>query len=179
MSDNIIKINSRTTAYRYCSLRKHEFWSSKANSRLRFTLPPIILADLLGNTGLLKRVQKVMVCCLWFVSVVFRSVLWVSVFQGSLLVIVMMLTAAKNVIMKAAFELQISVYSPIPKCICRLPFNLTGLQVKKFLRNISLRFRHLRTKSLEILLWPKPDVNIPNIFDRFHPWTSDFQILMK
>ena len=73
-------------------------------------------------------------------------------FQGSLLVIVMMLTAAKNVIMKAAFELQSSVYSPIPKCICCLPFNLTGLQVKKFLRNIFLRFRHLRTKSLEVLL---------------------------
>ena len=46
--------------------------------------------------------------CLWFVIGGFRSVLWVSVFQGSLLV---------------------------------------------------------------ILLWPKPDVNIPNIFDRFHPWT--------
>ena len=29
------------------------------------------------------------------------------------------------------------------------------------------------------LLWPKPDVNIPNIFDRFHPWTSDFQISMR
>ena len=25
---------------------------------------------------------------------------------------------------------------------------------------------------LAILLWPKPDVNIPNIFDRFHPWTG-------
>ena len=54
--------------------------------------------------------------CLWFVIGGFRSVLWVSVFQGSLLV---------------------------------------------------------------ILLWPKPDVNIPNIFDRFHPWTSDFQISMR
>ena len=30
-----------------------------------------------------------------------------------------------------------------------------------------------------ILLGPKPDVNIPNIFDRFHPWTSDFQISMR
>ena len=54
--------------------------------------------------------------CLWFVIGGFRSVFWVSVFQGSLLV---------------------------------------------------------------ILLWPKPDVNIPNIFDRFHPWTSDFQISMR
>ena len=54
--------------------------------------------------------------CLWIVIGGFRSVLWVSVFQGSLLV---------------------------------------------------------------ILLWPKPDVNIPNIFDRFHPWTSDFQISMR
>ena len=32
---------------------------------------------------------------------------------------------------------------------------------------------------LAILLWPKPDVNIPNILDRFHPWTSDFQISMR
>ena len=54
--------------------------------------------------------------CLWFVIGGFRSVFWVSVFQGSLHV---------------------------------------------------------------ILLWPKPDVNIPNIFDRFHPWTSDFQISMR
>ena len=54
--------------------------------------------------------------CLWFVIGGFRSVFWVSVFQGSLLV---------------------------------------------------------------ILLWPKPDVNIPNIFDRFHSWTSDFQISMR
>ena len=67
---------------------------------------PIILADLLGNESLLQRVQKIFF--LWFVIGGFRSVLWVSVFQGSLLV---------------------------------------------------------------ILLWPKPDVNIPNIFDRFHPWT--------
>ena len=53
---------------------------------------------------------------LWFVIGGFRSVLWVSVFQGSLLV---------------------------------------------------------------TLLWPKPDVNITNIFDRFHPWTSDFPIPMR
>ena len=53
---------------------------------------------------------------LWFVIGGFRSVSWVSVFQGSLFV---------------------------------------------------------------ILLWPKSDVNIPNIFDRFDPWTSDFQISMR
>ena len=35
----------------------------------------------------------------------FRSVLCVSVFQGSLLVIVIMIDAAKNAIVKAAFEL--------------------------------------------------------------------------
>ena len=73
----------------------------------------------------------------------------------------------------------LKVYSPIPKCICSISFNLTRLQVTKNLRNISLRSRHLRTKSLKVLLWPKPDVNIPNIFDRFHPWTSDFQISMR
>ena len=31
---------------------------------------------------------------------------------------------------------------------------------------------------LVILLWPKHDANIPNIFDRFHPWTWDIQISM-
>ena len=42
-----------------------EFWSSKANWRLHFLLPSIILTALLGNKTLLKRVQKVMVCDLW------------------------------------------------------------------------------------------------------------------
>ena len=32
---------------------------------------------------------------------------------------------------------------------------------------------------LVVFLWPKPDVNISTIFDRFHPWTSDFQISMR
>ena len=36
----------------------------------------------------------------------FRSVLCVSVFQGSLLVVVVMIDGSKNVIAKAAFELQ-------------------------------------------------------------------------
>ena len=35
----------------------------------------------------------------------FRSVLCVSVFQGSLIVIVIMFAAAKNAIVKAAYEL--------------------------------------------------------------------------
>ena len=38
----------------------------------------------------------------------FRSILCVSVFQGSLLVIVVMMKAAKNALVKAAFELQSS-----------------------------------------------------------------------
>ena len=50
----------------------HEFWRSKANWRFRFTLLPIILADLLGNTRFLRRVEKVMTCD-------FRSALWGSV----------------------------------------------------------------------------------------------------
>ena len=45
-----------------------EVWSSKANWRLRFSLPSIILADLLGNKSLLQRVQKVIVCDLWLVD---------------------------------------------------------------------------------------------------------------
>ena len=42
-----------------------------------------------------------------------------------------------------------------------------------------LRGSMFQGSLLVILLWPKPDVNIPNFFYRFHPWTSDFQISMK
>ena len=46
-------------------LKTRELWSSKANWSLRFALLSIILADLLGQRTLLKRVQKVIVCDLW------------------------------------------------------------------------------------------------------------------
>ena len=36
---------------------------------MHFSLPSIILADLLGNRTLLKRVQKVFVCDLWLMDV--------------------------------------------------------------------------------------------------------------
>ena len=42
--------------------KTRELGSSKANWRLRFSLPSIILADLLGNRSLRQRAQKVMVC---------------------------------------------------------------------------------------------------------------------
>ena len=42
---------------------------------------------------------------LWFVIGWFRSVLSVSVFQGSLLVIVIMIDSSKNAIVKATFEI--------------------------------------------------------------------------
>ena len=42
---------------------------------------------------------------LWFVIGGFRSILCVSVFQGSLLVIVIMIDGSENAIVKAAFEL--------------------------------------------------------------------------
>ena len=47
---------------------------SKANSCLCFSLPSIILADLLGNRTLLKRVQKTIVCDLWLVDLWIRFV---------------------------------------------------------------------------------------------------------
>ena len=50
--------------------KTRELWSSKANWRLGFSVPSIILTDLLGNRTLLKRVQEVMVCDLWEVAVV-------------------------------------------------------------------------------------------------------------
>ena len=51
-----------------CFLKTRELWSSKANWSLRFSLPSIILADLLGHRTLLKQVQKVIVCDLWLVN---------------------------------------------------------------------------------------------------------------
>ena len=72
-----------------CFSYTHEFWRSKANWHFRFTLLPIILADLLGNTRFLRWVEKVMTCD-------FRSVLWGSVFQGSSLVIVMTINGSEK-----------------------------------------------------------------------------------
>ena len=40
--------------------KRRDFWSSKANWRLRSSLPLLSLADLLWNRSLLQRVQKVM-----------------------------------------------------------------------------------------------------------------------
>ena len=50
---------------------------------LGFSVPSIILADFLGNTYLLARVQKVIICdsCDWWISIRFVC----FVFQGSLL----------------------------------------------------------------------------------------------
>ena len=53
----------------------------------------------------------------------FRSVLGVSVFQGSLLGILVMMTAAKNAIVKAAFELKSSlVCEKCRKCLLKPNF---------------------------------------------------------
>ena len=55
-----------------------EFWSSKASWRLRFSLPSIILTDLLGNKTLLL-ITGSKGHGFWFVIGGFRSVLCVSV----------------------------------------------------------------------------------------------------
>ena len=52
-------------------------------ANLRFSVPSIILADLLGNIRLLARVQKVMVCDSRLVD--FKPFCLLNVFQGSLL----------------------------------------------------------------------------------------------
>ena len=70
-----------------------EFWSSKANRRLLFSLLSIILTDLLGNKTLLHGSKGQ---GLWFVIGGFRSVLCVSLFQGSLLVIVIMIDSSEK-----------------------------------------------------------------------------------
>ena len=60
-------VASQESDFRYCAFQ--QFWSSKADWRLRFSLPSIILADLLGNRSSLQRVfKKVMVCDLWLVD---------------------------------------------------------------------------------------------------------------
>ena len=69
-----------------------EFWSSKANWRSRFSLPSIILTDLLGN----KTVLHLNGFKRSFVIGGFRSVLCLSVFQGSLLVIVIMIEGSEK-----------------------------------------------------------------------------------
>ena len=58
-----------------------------------FFLPSIILTNLLGNKTLLKRVQKVIVCDLWLVKF---DPFCVSMFQGSLLVIVIMIDGSEK-----------------------------------------------------------------------------------
>ena len=74
------------------------FHSIISNWRLRFLLPSIIIEDLLGNRTLLKWAQKVMVCesQIERIESVFRSGLCVSVFQGSLLVIVIMIEGSEK-----------------------------------------------------------------------------------
>ena len=63
---------NKTSCSIHCLLlrfsKTREFQSSKANWRLRFSLPSIILEDLSGNRNLLQQVQKVMVCDWWLVN---------------------------------------------------------------------------------------------------------------
>ena len=66
-----------------------EFWSSEPNRRLRFSLLSIILTDLLGHKTLLHGFKRS-----WLVICGFPSVLCVSLFQGSLLVIVIMIDSS-------------------------------------------------------------------------------------
>ena len=74
-----------------------KFWSLKANWHLHFLLQSIILADLLGNRP--SRVQKVMVCD-WLISIA----LCVSVVQGSLLVIVIIIDSSKKINSEGGFS---------------------------------------------------------------------------
>ena len=67
-----------------------EFWSSKASWRLLFSLLSIILTDLLENKTLLL-ITGSKGHGFWFVIGGFRSVLCVSVFQGSLLVVIVIM----------------------------------------------------------------------------------------
>ena len=66
-----------------------------------------------------QRISQETEVCDWWISILF-----VSLFVGSLLVIVIMLTAAKNAIAKTAFELQCSgVFEKRSNQNPKLPFN--------------------------------------------------------
>ena len=84
------RATDRRIGWCYCQIRciaQRVFL--KFEGILGFSVPSIIFADLLGNTFLVERVQKVMVCDLWYVIGGFWSVWFAFVFQGSLLVIVL------------------------------------------------------------------------------------------
>ena len=93
--NKIPKINILTIALSERYLQRFsqtcELWRSKANWWLRFSLLSVILTDLLGNKTLLHGFKRS-----WFVICGFRSVLCVSVFQGSLLVIVIMIDGSEK-----------------------------------------------------------------------------------
>ena len=74
----------------------------KSQRRLRFSLPSIISVDLLGNRTFLQRVQKVMVCDFWLVD--FNPFCVFLCFKVRCLWSQLWSTAAKNAIVKAAFE---------------------------------------------------------------------------
>ena len=187
----------------------------------------------------------------WFVIGGFRSVSWVSVFQGSLLVIVMTINgsekrnceggfwasecvcfwkaqwpAAKEYILQwfiqqnhqrdnthslnhksylhlthkvtfaltskhaGGFYLKASLvptkHKPIPFTFIHQFLNvfvlflliLLGCKPQNFCATSPYAL-DIWEQNRSVLLWPKPDVNIPNIFDRFHPWTANLQISMR
>ena len=93
--NKIPKINILTIALSERYLQRFsqtcELWRSKANWWMRFSLLSVILTDLLGNKTLLHGFQRS-----WFVICGFRSVLCVSLFQGSLLVIVIMIDGSEK-----------------------------------------------------------------------------------
>ena len=70
-----------------------KFWSSKANWRLCFSLPSIVLMDLLETKLYFNEFKR---SGLWFKIGGFQSFLCVSLFQGSLLVIVIMIDSSEK-----------------------------------------------------------------------------------
>ena len=96
----------------YYSMKKYQirargFWSLKANWCLRFSLPQILLADLVGNRSLRQRLQKVMVCDLWLVD--FEPFRVFLCFKFRWLWSWLWFTAAKNAVNKGTLEIQSSL----------------------------------------------------------------------
>ena len=157
-----------------------EFWSSKANWRLRFLLPSITLADFLGNRSLLQRVQfkasleqfyifnyaaegqqeQVMVCDLWLVdfdpfnmcvcSCVARFVACDRNYDWA---------AVKNVIAKAAFELtEFTCFWKAQKARKRFKKTLDDFTLENLsASNVALDIRSFRSDLKREMSFTKPN----------------------
>ena len=130
-----------------------EFWSSKANWRSRFSLPSIILTDLLGNKTVLHLNGFKTVICDWWISIRFVSFL----FQGSLLVIVIMIDGSEKRNCEGSLR-SCPLLPIIPSCFSReegMIHFFVGSHVKKPESGLFSDWIGNNTDDLRCSNWPK------------------------